>query len=279
VNNLKGAVAANLAIIVFKQSQEDQTNTVIANTTRFTGTIDIWWVVHDGGLLLLIPYLLTLHKVYHGCKLRVFAVAIGEEDSLSAIEDLTQQFLTKIRIEAEIVAVNIILPDSCHLPPSSAQKLFEETEKSTHPETQHDHHQDVVSSAGVEMTETSLGVDVGVEDVKDTLLRQMTPKRKSQRSLDGEDSEEQVPDTPPRVRSTSTVDFLGQSSDYLEFANLLNFQIKSLSGNAVLVVTNLPISKNCTPMDFMSYTALITRDIKACALIRGTGNEVVTKHG
>ena len=27
------------------------------------GNIDVWWVVHDGGLLLLLPYLLQLHKV------------------------------------------------------------------------------------------------------------------------------------------------------------------------------------------------------------------------
>jgi hypothetical protein len=33
---------------------------------RSRGNIDIWWVVgvHDGGLLILLPYLLWLHKVY-----------------------------------------------------------------------------------------------------------------------------------------------------------------------------------------------------------------------
>lgn len=27
------------------------------------GTIDVWWVVHDGGLLMLLPFLLRQHKV------------------------------------------------------------------------------------------------------------------------------------------------------------------------------------------------------------------------
>lgn len=27
------------------------------------GTIDVWWIVHDGGLLMLLPFLLSQHKV------------------------------------------------------------------------------------------------------------------------------------------------------------------------------------------------------------------------
>lgn len=27
------------------------------------GTIDVWWIVHDGGMLMLLPFLLQQHKV------------------------------------------------------------------------------------------------------------------------------------------------------------------------------------------------------------------------
>ena len=27
------------------------------------GTIDVWWIVHDGGRLMLLPFLLRQHKV------------------------------------------------------------------------------------------------------------------------------------------------------------------------------------------------------------------------
>lgn len=27
------------------------------------GTVDVWWIVHDGGLLMLLPFLLKQHKV------------------------------------------------------------------------------------------------------------------------------------------------------------------------------------------------------------------------
>ncbi|KAG9487865.1 hypothetical protein GDO78_007586 [Eleutherodactylus coqui] len=35
-------------------------------------TIDVWWLFDDGGLTLLIPYLLTTKKKWHECKIRVF---------------------------------------------------------------------------------------------------------------------------------------------------------------------------------------------------------------
>merc|ERR1712072_1282534 len=40
-------------------------------------TLDVWWVVQDGGLLLLIPFLLKRSKVFAGCQLRLFAVMTG----------------------------------------------------------------------------------------------------------------------------------------------------------------------------------------------------------
>lgn len=30
---------------------------------QVSGTIDIWWIVHDGGLLMLLPFLLRQHRV------------------------------------------------------------------------------------------------------------------------------------------------------------------------------------------------------------------------
>lgn len=35
-------------------------------------TIDVWWLFDDGGLTLLIPYLLTTKKKWKDCKIRVF---------------------------------------------------------------------------------------------------------------------------------------------------------------------------------------------------------------
>ena len=36
------------------------------------GTIDVWWLSDDGGLTILIPYLLSIHSFWKDCKLRIF---------------------------------------------------------------------------------------------------------------------------------------------------------------------------------------------------------------
>lgn len=42
---------------------------------RLDGNIDIWWIVHDGGMMILMMFLLKRHKVWRKCKLRIFTVA------------------------------------------------------------------------------------------------------------------------------------------------------------------------------------------------------------
>ena len=42
---------------------------------KHVGYIDVWWLYDDGGLTLLIPYILTMRKQYAECALRIFALA------------------------------------------------------------------------------------------------------------------------------------------------------------------------------------------------------------
>lgn len=42
---------------------------------RIEGTIDVWWIVHDGGLLMLLAHLLQQHRVWNKCRLRVHTVS------------------------------------------------------------------------------------------------------------------------------------------------------------------------------------------------------------
>lgn len=39
------------------------------------GTIDVWWLYDDGGLTMLIPYILSMRSNWANCKIRVFALA------------------------------------------------------------------------------------------------------------------------------------------------------------------------------------------------------------
>ncbi|XP_029861837.1 LOW QUALITY PROTEIN: solute carrier family 12 member 6-like, partial [Aquila chrysaetos chrysaetos] len=46
------------------------------------GTLDVWWVVGDGRLLTLLPLLLRQHPAWRGCRVRLFTVALLEDNSV-----------------------------------------------------------------------------------------------------------------------------------------------------------------------------------------------------
>lgn len=74
---------------------------------QIKGNIDIWWIVHDGGLLMLLPFLLKQHRTWKNCKLRIFTVAQIEDNSIQMKKDL-KTFLYHLRIEAEVEVVEMV---------------------------------------------------------------------------------------------------------------------------------------------------------------------------
>lgn len=77
---------------------------------KVTGNIDVWWIVHDGGLLMLLPFLLKQHKTWKNCKMRIFTVAQMEDNSIQMKKDL-KTFLYHLRIEAEVEVVEMMDSD------------------------------------------------------------------------------------------------------------------------------------------------------------------------
>lgn len=100
------------------------------------GFIDVWWIVHDGGMLMLLPFLLRQHKVcvtcmflsytaaapiYHcananavcssqvwrKCAMRIFTVAQMEDNSIQMKKDLAT-FLYHLRIDAYVEVVEMV---------------------------------------------------------------------------------------------------------------------------------------------------------------------------
>ncbi|CAF2993772.1 unnamed protein product [Rotaria sp. Silwood2] len=70
------------------------------------GTIDIWWIIHDGGLLFLIAFLLKRNKVWSRCRIRLFTVTQIEDNSIAMKRDL-EQYMYQLRIEAEVDVVEM----------------------------------------------------------------------------------------------------------------------------------------------------------------------------
>lgn len=77
------------------------------STEKIKGYIDIWWIVHDGGLLMLLPFLLKQHRTWKNCKMRIFTVAQMEDNSIQMKKDL-KMFLYHLRIEAEVEVVEMV---------------------------------------------------------------------------------------------------------------------------------------------------------------------------
>ena len=61
------------------------------------GTIDVWWLFDDGGLTILIPYLLSIHSYWKDCKLRIFTPA--STHALKSNELRMANLLKRFRID------------------------------------------------------------------------------------------------------------------------------------------------------------------------------------
>uniref|UniRef100_A0A183BX78 SLC12 domain-containing protein n=1 Tax=Globodera pallida TaxID=36090 RepID=A0A183BX78_GLOPA len=77
---------------------------------RLRGHMDIWWIVQDGGILMLIAYLLHQHKVWKGCKLRIYVIAQAEEQN-EEMKHRLQRHIYMLRIDATVFIVNMIDPE------------------------------------------------------------------------------------------------------------------------------------------------------------------------
>uniref|UniRef100_A0A7N6BRP4 Solute carrier family 12 member 1 n=1 Tax=Anabas testudineus TaxID=64144 RepID=A0A7N6BRP4_ANATE len=67
------------------------------------GTIDVWWLFDDGGLTLLLPYILTTRKKWKDCKLRIFIA--GQPGRSDLDKEEMKSLLQKFRITCSDVNV------------------------------------------------------------------------------------------------------------------------------------------------------------------------------
>ena len=73
-------------------------------TVKRSGTIDVWWLYDDGGLTLLLPYILTTRQQFSNAKLRVFTLA-NRKDELDRETRNMAALLAKFRIDFSSVLV------------------------------------------------------------------------------------------------------------------------------------------------------------------------------
>ncbi|KAG5893046.1 hypothetical protein JTB14_014826 [Gonioctena quinquepunctata] len=88
---------------------------------RRSGTIDVWWLYDDGGLTLLLPYIMSTRSSWSHCKLRVFALA-NKRDELELEHRNMASLLAKFRIDYTDLQV---VPDITSKPKENTQTFFD----------------------------------------------------------------------------------------------------------------------------------------------------------
>ncbi|PNF22995.1 hypothetical protein B7P43_G10392 [Cryptotermes secundus] len=99
---------------------------ILNNITQFQrkqpkGLIDVWWLYDDGGLALLIPYILSTRSQFSGCQLRIFSLA-SKRDDLDKDQRNLAALLSKFRIDYSDV---VIISDIHKKAMESTRKEFE----------------------------------------------------------------------------------------------------------------------------------------------------------
>lgn len=91
------------------------------NKQRKGGTIDVWWLYDDGGLTLLLPYIISTRKSWRDCKLRVFALA-NKRNELEMEHRNMASLLAKFRIDYTDLQ---IISDITTKPQESTRNFFD----------------------------------------------------------------------------------------------------------------------------------------------------------
>ncbi|XP_015684280.1 solute carrier family 12 member 5-like [Protobothrops mucrosquamatus] len=253
-----------------------------ANTERFSeGHIDVWWIVHDGGMLMLLPFLLRQHKVWRKCKMRIFTVAQMDDNSIQMKKDLTT-FLYHLRITAEVEVVEMHESDISAYTyektlvmeqRSLILKQMHLTKTEREREVQLIHDKNATSFSGIsqspgEEAEAEAEAEAAPEKVHLTWTKEKEAEKMKAKSP---------------ISSESIKDFFNMKPNQsnvrrMHTAVRLNEAIVRKSQEAKLVLLNMPGPPRNRKGDenYMEFLEVLTEHLDRVLLVRGGGQEVIT---
>ncbi|VFQ83306.1 unnamed protein product [Cuscuta campestris] len=101
VGIINDCIVANKAVVIVKGLDEWPNE-----YQRQFGTIDLYWIVRDGGLMLLLSQLLLTKESFEGCKIQVFCIAEEDSDAEELKADV-RKFLYDLRMQAEVIVISM----------------------------------------------------------------------------------------------------------------------------------------------------------------------------
>lgn len=98
---INDCIVANKAVVIVKGLDEWPNE-----YQKQYGTIDLYWIVRDGGLMLLLSQLLLTKESFESCKIQVFCIAEEDSDAEELKADV-KKFLYDLRMQAEVIVVSM----------------------------------------------------------------------------------------------------------------------------------------------------------------------------
>ncbi|XP_018569114.1 solute carrier family 12 member 4 isoform X2 [Anoplophora glabripennis] len=299
LETVRNVTAARMALLVPKGI-----NFFPDSGDKVVGNIDIWWIVHDGGLLMLLPFLLKQHRTWKNCKMRIFTVAQMEDNSIQMKKDL-KTFLYHLRIEAEVEVVEMMDHDiSAYtyertLMMEQRNQMLRElrlNKKESLGVVQSivdQHHPDAKIATKVRFQEPGSGGDnKTAEGEEPTNELQPNPETKDDcenSTKEKEDSSEKEKECTNEHNSNSVSEEnnkpVTKTPDEgnvrrMHTAVRLNEVIVNRSHDAQLVILNLPGPPKDTKMEkesnYMEFLEVLTEGLERVLMVRGGGQEVIT---
>ncbi|KAF8786898.1 Solute carrier family 12 member 5 like protein [Argiope bruennichi] len=256
-----------------------------SNNEKVSGNIDVWWIVHDGGLLMLLPFLLKQHKTWKNCKLRIFTVAQLEDNSIQMKKDLAK-FLYHLRIEADVEVVEMMDSDiSAYtyertLLMEQRTEILKQLKLSCHGSSftdvqnivDHHHHQASRVGSRVRFNEVTEEIkDIELIDVADD-SNQENPPNLDDSNASGEGNQNESFDKLLTIKPDEA------NVRRMHTAVKLNEVIVARSHNAQLVILNLPGLPKASSIkaNYMEFLEVLTEGLERVLMVRGGGREVIT---
>ncbi|VVC95186.1 unnamed protein product, partial [Leptidea sinapis] len=306
LHTVRAVTAARMAMLVPKGI-----NFFPDSTEKISGNIDVWWIVHDGGMLMLLPFLLKQHRSWKNCKMRIFTVAQMEDNSIQMKKDL-KMFLYQLRLEAETDSdISAYTYERTLMMEQRNQMLRElrlnkkETMGMVQAIVDH-HHADIKTASKVRFAEPGSEpntTDAPSPPLADSEEKETDDKDDFRSSLlhiidsmwDSSDENSQckgAPSPPPdeKKENNANGDALKPNMPNItpdegtvrrmHTAVKLNEVIVSRSHDAQLVILNLPGPPRDTKLEresnYMEFLEVLTEGLEKVLMVRGGGREVIT---